>query len=120
MPTDFPKAGDDQEVTLRNSAFPQFDYDYAVALRDEFPDIWNNGGMERGTTAFTNWGKARDGDMTEAVVAWIKEREAWAARHFGNNRLAGVVAQIKWGVIGTLGEGGMKELVNEAKARAQG
>jgi hypothetical protein len=119
MPTDFPKAGEDQAVTLRNSAYPQFDYAYALALRDEFPDIWNNGGMERGTSAFTNWGKARDGDMTEAVVAWIKEREAWAARHYGNNRLAGVVAQIKWGVIGTLGEGGMKELVNDAKARAR-
>ena len=117
--TDFPKQGDDQAVTLRNSQYPQFDYDYAVALRDEFPDIWNNGGMERGTTAFTNWGKARDGDMTEAVVEWIKEREAWAARHYGNNRLAGVVAQIKWGVIGTLGEGGMKELVNAAKDRAR-
>lgn len=116
--TDFPKAGDDKAVTLRNSKYPQFDYDYALALRDEYPQIWNDGGMERGTTAFTNWGKARDGDLTETVVAWIREREAWAARHFGNNRLAGVVAQVKWGVVGTLGESGMKNLINEAKARA--
>ena len=113
--TDFPTEGDDKAVSLRNSQYPQFDYEWAVRLRDEYPDVWNEGGMERGTTAFTNWGKARDGDLTEAVVAWIREREAWAARHFDNNRLPGVIAQIKWGVIGTLGEAAMKRLVNEAK-----
>lgn len=42
--TDFPKAGDDKAVTLRNSKYPQFDYDYALALRDEYPQIWNDGG----------------------------------------------------------------------------
>lgn len=115
--TDFPTEGDDKQVSLRNSQYPQFDYEWAVRLRDEHPDVWNEGGMERGTSAFTNWGKARDGDLTEAVLAWIREREAWAARHFDNNRLPGVIAQIKWGVIGTLGEAGMKELVNEAKRK---
>lgn len=113
--TDFPTEGDDKAVSLRNSQYPQFDYEWAVRLRDEHPDVWNEGGMERGTSAFTNWGKARDGDLTEAVLAWIREREAWAARHFDNNRLPGVIAQIKWGVIGTLGEAAMKRLVNEAK-----
>lgn len=113
--TDFPTEGDDKQVSLRNSQYPQFDYEWALRLRDEHPDVWNEGGMERGTSAFTNWGKARDGDLTEAVVAWIREREAWAARHFDNNRLPGVIAQIKWGVIGTLGEAAMKRLVNEAK-----
>jgi len=118
MPTNFPKEGDDQKISLENSRYPQFDYDYALDLREKFPDIWNDGGMERGTSAFTAWGKARAGDLSEAVLDWIREREAWAARHFGNNRLAGVVAQVKWGVVGTLGVSGMKELINEAKDRA--
>ena len=113
--TDFPTEGDDKAVSLRNSQYPQFDYEWALRRRDEYPDVWNEGGMERGTTAFTNWGKARDGDLTESVLDWIREREAWAARHFDNNRLAGVVAQVKWGVIGTLGESGMKSLINDAK-----
>ena len=113
--TDFPTEGNDKAVSLRNSQYPQFDYEWALRLRDEYPDVWNEGGMERGTTAFTNWGKARDGDLTESVLDWIREREAWAARHFDNNRLAGVVAQVKWGVIGTLGESGMKSLINDAK-----
>lgn len=113
--TDFPTEGDDKAVSLRNSQYPQFDYEWALRLREEYPDVWNEGGMERGTTAFTNWGKAREGDLTEAVLDWIREREAWAARHFDNNRLAGVVAQVKWGVIGTLGESGMKSLINDAK-----
>jgi hypothetical protein len=115
MPTDFPKSGDDKQISLRNSEYPQFDYDYALNLREEYPDIWSRGGNIRGNSAFTNWGKARSGDITDAVADWIKEREAWAARHYRNNRLAGVVAQVKWGVIGTLGEGGMKELINESK-----
>ena len=66
--TDFPTEGDDKAVSLRNSQYPQFDYEWAVRLRDEHPDVWNEGGMERGTSAFTNWGKARDGDLTEAVT----------------------------------------------------
>ena len=50
------------------------------------------------------------------LLSWIKEREAWAARHFGDgsqfrikvkparpSNIAGVIAQMKWGVIGNLG-----------------
>lgn len=119
MPTDFPRKGEDQAITLRNSQYPQFDYDFAVDLRDNYPQIWRLGGNTRGNSAFTNWGRVRDGDESEALADWIKEREAWAARHFQNNRISGVVAQIKWGVIGTLGESGMKALVNERKEREQ-
>jgi hypothetical protein len=117
--TNFPQAGDDQAVSLRNSGYPQFDRAYAEALREGYPSIWRRGGNIRGNDAFTLWGRARNGEETAGVLDWIREREAWAARHFQDNRLPGVVAQIKWGVIGTLGEGGMKDLVNEAKARAE-
>lgn len=115
--TDFPTKGDDQEITLRNSKHPQFDYNYALKLREDYPEIWRKGGNIRGNSAFTNWGKARKGDNTSAVKSWIKEREAWIARHKGDFRLAGVVAQIKWGTIGSRGESYMKNLVNDAKKK---
>lgn len=118
--TDFPTKGDDQKISLRNSQYPQFDYAYAVALKDEYPDIWQRGGNIRGNDAFALWGRARDGAETTAVLDWIKEREAWAARHLDNFQLAGVVAQIKWGVIGSRGQSYMKELVNEAKRKLDG
>jgi hypothetical protein len=47
----------------------------------------------------------------------VRLREAWAARHTGDHRLAGVVAQIKWYVVGSRGEGHMKEVISEEKKR---
>jgi len=115
--TNFPKSGDNQKISLRNSNYPQFDYGYASRLRDDYPSIWRKGGNIRGNSAFTNWGKARGGSDSGAVLDWIKEREAWSARHFKNKNIAGVVAQIKWGTVGSRGERYMKDLVNEAKKK---
>ena len=79
------------------------------------------------------WGRAREGSKTPAVLDWIKERESWAARHFRDGQkfkdgktepnlsnVAGVVAQLKWGVIGTLGEQGMKDVILELTKKLEG
>ncbi len=113
MPTNFPTAGDDKPISLRNSQYPQFDYDYASKLKTEHPKTWARGGNIYGNTAFNRWTAARSGDDGAAVLNWIRKREAWAARHHQDFRVPGVVAQIKWGVIGKLGESGMKALINE-------
>ena len=54
------------------------------------------------------------------MLDWIKEREAWAARHAGDgenhqtlSNIAGVVAAMKWGVILDIGESAMKDAVME-------
>jgi len=131
MPTNFPQQGDDLKVSLRNSNYPQFDRAWAEDLRDDYPQIWDAGGNIRGNEAFTLWGRARDGSEGEAVLEWIREREAWAARHFDNgdaftgsspdepniSNIAGVVAWVKWGVVGQLGEGRMKEVLNTMKKK---
>jgi HK97 family phage major capsid protein/HK97 family phage prohead protease len=126
MATDFPKSGDDLKVSLRNSEYPQFDRAFAENIREFNPEVWRAGGNIRGNEAFTLWGRARDGEETEGVLAWIKEREAWAARHFQDgaqfqdgdlepnlSNVGGVVAQMKWGVIGNLSEQGMKDVILE-------
>ncbi len=113
MPTDFPKKGDNKKIVLRNSNYSQFDYDFALNIRENHRKVWAKGGNIRGNSAFTNWGKARKGNYTEAVKNWVKEREAWAARHLKDFRIAGVVAQMKWGVIGSKGEKYMKDLIKE-------
>lgn len=120
MPTDFPKKGDDKKVVLRNSEYPQFDRAFAEKLKAEHPDIWSKGGNIRGNEAYEYWGKARSGDGSDGVVSWIKEREAWAARHFEDFRIAGVIAQIKWGVIGSRGQQYMKDLVKEEIGKTEG
>jgi len=109
--TDFPKKGENQKITLSNSNYPQFPFEYAAKLKKEYPSIWKRGGNIYGNTAYQNWKKFRDGQNTPGVQAWIKKREAWAARHFKNKRPAGVVALIKWGVVGQIGVSGMKKVL---------
>lgn len=131
MATDFPKKGDDQKISLRNSEYPQFDREFAENIKEFNSEVWALGGNVRGNDAFRLWGRARDGDEAGSVLDWIKEREAWAARHFedgahlsseepNKSNIAGVVAQIKWGVIGTLGEQGMKDAILELIKKLEG
>lgn len=131
MATDFPKKGDDQKISLRNSQYPQFDRDFAENIKEFNSEVWALGGNVRGNDAFRLWGRARDGDNADSVLDWIKEREAWAARHFEDgahlstdeptkSNVAGVVAQMKWGVIGTLDEQGMKNAVRDLIKKLEG
>ena len=131
--TNFPKRGDNKKISLRNSNYPQFDHEFASNVKDGIKDIWKAGGNIRGNEAFMLWSRARQGSETPAVLSWIKEREAWAARHFRDGRqfsdgslepnlsnIAGVISQIKWGVIGTLGQQGMKDVVLELTKKLEG
>jgi hypothetical protein len=113
--TNFPKQGDNKKISLKNSSYPQFDYEYAQSLKEEYPEIWKKGGNTRGNEAFDLWGKARNNSNSKSVLAWIKEREAWAARHHKDKNIAGVVANVKWGTIVEKGEEYMKNLIDEEK-----
>ena len=130
--TNFPKRGDNKKISLRNSERPQFDFNFAQNVKNDNPKVWRAGGNIRGNEAFNLWAKARDGVETPAVLDWIKERESWAARHFRDGQqfrsgkepnlssVAGVVAQMKWGVIGNLGKQGMKEVILEVIKKTEG
>jgi hypothetical protein len=111
--TNFPQAGDNKKVSLSNSQYPQFNYAVALKLKEDFPKTWRRGGNIYGNTAFVRWSAAKSGNKSKAVEAWIRKREAWAARHYQDFRVPGVVAQIKWGVIGKLGESEMRKLIQE-------
>ena len=130
--TNFPTKGEDKKISLRNSNYPQFDFNFASNVKEQTPEIWKAGGNIRGNEAFMLWGRSRDGQETEAITTWIKERESWAARHFQDGKqfkedkepnlsnVAGVVAQMKWGVIGNLGEQGMKDVILELTKKLEG
>ncbi len=127
--TNFPNKGDDKKISLRNSEEPQFSHSYANKLKNEYPKIWKAGGNIRGNQAYQLWTKAKKGEDTPAIREWIKEREAWIKRHYRDGQkfkkdvepnisnVAGVVAQIKWGTIGNLGESKMKSVINELKKK---
>ena len=115
-PTNFPKAGDDKAVSLRNSEYELFDRRFAERIKDDYPSIWRKGGNVLGSTQYNRLIKVLDQNgkvETETDERAIRLREAWAARHLEDFRLAGVVAQIKWLVVGSRGERYMKDLINE-------
>ena len=135
--TNFPKRGDNKKISLRNSQYPQFDYNFSKNVKEEGVgrQIWRAGGNIRGNEAFMLWGRAREGSESPAVLKWIKEREAWAARHSVNDgnqfvggdlspnlsNVAGIVALMKWGVINPkLGEQGMKDVILELTKKLEG
>ena len=117
--TDFPEPGDDQPVCLDGSAWPCFPPDEAEALRLAHPAVWALGGAVLGERQFRRLsaiaarGGAPDG---EAETMAIRLREAWACRHYQDRTLAGVIAQVKWLVVGTLGVAGMKRMIAAAVA----
>jgi len=106
------------EITNPAGRIPaQFPYEYAKYLKQHFPEIWKLGGNIRGNDAFRWWSAYRQGDRSPTVMRWWSvTRPAWIARHYRDHLIAGVVAQIKWGTIGTLGVSGMKRVI-ETKIR---
>ena len=130
--TNFPTKGEDKKISLRNSNHPQFDFDFASNVKEQTPEIWKAGGNIRGNEAYKLWERARGGDDSPSVLEWIKEREAWIARHFEDGKqfegdtepnlsnIGGVVAQMKWGTIGVLGEQGMKDVILEMTKKLEG
>ena len=120
--TDFPEAGDDKKISLRNSKYQLFPVEEAQDLKDNYLSIWREGGKIRGNAQFILLAPiARRGGNTETVAEEnaVKRREAWAARHFEDYSLAGVVAQIKWLVVGSRGLDHMRAVIREAKDKLE-
>jgi len=131
--TDFPTEGDDLKISLRNSQYDRFDLDFAQNIKEFNPEIWELGGNIRGNEAFDLGVRARDGSEAPEVLDWIREREAWAARHLedgsqfsdgdlepNRSNVGGIVAQMKWHVVGSLGEQRMKDVILELIKKLEG
>lgn len=119
--TNFPAAGANLRVSLRNSRFKVFPPAEAAALRAEFPEVWRAAPEPLANLAFRRLSAvaARAGVVeTDSEEEIVRLREAWAARHVGDSDLAGVVRQMKWLVVGEQGIDRMRRIVADAKARA--
>lgn len=118
--TDFPEAGGDKKVSLENSRYQRFPVNEAQSLKDEWPEIWDRGGNILGDRQFNRlapMARDRRAPETDTEEEAVRLREAWAARHLRDFRLAGVVAQIKWLVVGSRGLGHMRQVIMEEKER---
>lgn len=115
--------GDDRVTSFRKSKWPMFDRSFAEMIKEEHPEIWDAGGNIKGDDQYTILTRiAEQGGVakTEDQIAALELREAWVARHEGDFRLPGVIAQIKWLAIGSRGEDHMKNVVREAIAKKTG
>lgn len=115
--TNFPNKGDNDKISLKNSKFKQADYEYVSNIKEKYPDIWDKGGNEFGNTAFTNWGKVRDGKESDSLERWMVRRERFMERHSKNKNIAGIIAVFKWGGIVSKGQSYMKEVVSKEKKK---
>jgi hypothetical protein len=118
--TNFPSRGDDQKVSIANSQFKVFPRAEAERLRTEWPQIWRKGGNILGNTQYRRLTKVMNqggSAKTPTDEKAIRLREAWSARHFRDFRLAGVVAQIKWLMVGSRGLSHMRKVISDEKKR---
>lgn len=118
--SNFPKEGDDKPVHLDNSNYAVFDAEYAADIKANYPEIWDAGGNIEGNDQYDRLTPVveRGGKPdTDTEIEAVRKREAWAARHFADFQLAGVVAQMKWFVVGEQGEAEMKAVMDAEKAK---
>jgi hypothetical protein len=116
--SNFPQQGDDETVSLQNSKYELFPIDYAERIKSKYPEVWKLCGNILGNEQYKHLLDIRENnistdELTDRQEEAIRLREAWSARHFENNRIAGVIAQIKWHLVGSRGLDYMKKLVNE-------
>lgn len=109
--------------SFAKSEWKMFDRAFAERIKQDYPEIWAAGGNIKGNDQYEiltriaeQGGSAKTPDQVDA----LELREAWVARHKGDFRLPGVIAQIKWLAIGSRGEDHMKRVVNEAIAKSKG
>ena len=97
--TNFPKQGDNKDISLENSKYEQFDYDFALKIKEQYPSIWNIAGKDIDDQSFNYWSKTKENDNSKSIQNWIKRRESFTSRHHKNTDLINVVLNMKWGSV---------------------
>lgn len=111
-------AKEDEPVnSFAKSKWGTFDRSFAKKIKKDYPQIWAQGGNIKGNDQYrilTEIAEMGGTAKTQAQINALELREAWVARHAGDFRLPGVIAQIKWLAVGSRGEDYMKNVVLEA------
>lgn len=123
--TNFPQQGDDEAVSLSNSKYELFPIEYADNIKEKYPKVWGLGGNILGNEQYRYLTEIRKNKiptdkLTPRQEEAIRLREAWSARHFENLRPAGVIAQMKWHMVGSRGLEYMKNIINEEVKKKYG
>mgnify|MGYP005855743911 CR=1 FL=1 len=106
--TNFPKQGDNLAVTLQNSNYPQFDFEFALEVKKNCPIVFK---MGKAKNAFKMWQRAREGEESDEVQAWIRKRETYIEKNINRSDIPGLIALMKYGGIAECGIVKMKDII---------
>ncbi|HZL93623.1 MAG TPA: DUF935 family protein, partial [Vicinamibacterales bacterium] len=118
--TNFPVLGSNLRVSLRNSRFKVAHPSIAAELKAKWPQIWKLGGGKLGSHIYGRLAPIAQSSgvvQTDVDEEAVRLREAWAAQHVDDTDLAGVVAQLKWLVVGSQGLDRMMRTIAAEQAR---
>lgn len=93
-------------------------YEYAKNIKDKYPKVWDLGGNQFGNEAFKNLERAlKRGYWTDNEEWMYVKWQSFNARHKGDIRIAGVIANLKWLNKVEKGWGYMKNLIENEIAK---
>ena len=72
-------------------------YQYAKNIKEKYPKVWDMGGNIFGNEAFKNLERAlKRGYWTDSEKWMYIKWQSFNARHSGDTRIAGIIANLKW------------------------
>jgi hypothetical protein len=94
-------------------------YDFAVRIKENYPAIWREGGNVFGNEAFKNLERVLKRGYWLASEEWMYVKwQSFVARHSGDFRLPGIIANLKWLNIVDKGQAYMERVImDEVKKR---
>lgn len=96
-------------------------YEYAKKIKEKYPKVWDLGGNQFGNEAYKNLERAlKRGYWTENEEWFYVKWQSFNARHSGDFRIAGVIANLKWLNKVDKGWDYMKNLIEEAIEKKYG
>lgn len=111
----------DAILSFNDSEWEIFDPVYAVDLRNNYPEIWENASGSKTADyihellieVYENGGIAETPEQVEA----LELRESWIRRHFEDSSSKSIVAQVKWLAVSYYGEPWQKKTINSEVTR---
>lgn len=108
----------EEKFGLGSSKYSLFPLEYAEVIKNKYPKVWKMGGNIQGNDTYRVVKGIRDGnksadELSSGEVRILKMREAWCARHFKDKNIRGVIAQVKWHMVGSRGLSHMKSVIRE-------
>jgi hypothetical protein len=96
----------------RNHLPRTFVYNYAKNIKEKYPKVWDMGGNIFGNEAYKNLERAlKRGYWLDSEDWMYKKWQSFNARHSGDIRIAGIIANLKWLNVVDKGWRYMKDLI---------